>query len=562
MALRYDAKMTGSTEKPDTSAERQLAWEEANKAALEPGEAGGETLSRLPIEPLYTERSVANLDPRDDLGLPGEFPFTRGVTPGMYRERLWVMGQYSGFGSPRDTNKRIRQLLAQGQLGFSVALDMPTQLGLDSDDPRSEGEVGRVGVPIDSLQDMVELLDGIPLNEIRQIRTTANAIGPLAVALFVAGAETHGFRGDDFKVMLQNDVLKEYVARGTFIFPPDHGLRFSVDVIEHCANHLHNWEPIEFCGYHVRDSGSDAVQEVAIAVANGIEYIDAALARGLEIDEFAESLFMFLSAHLDLFEEVAKFRAARRLWARMLRSRYGASDEACRLNLFCYTLGSPQTAQEPLNNIIRISYQALAAVLGGVQTLATSAYDEAVQLPADEAVRVSLRTQQILAYETGVARTADPLAGSYLVEDLTDRLEAAILTKLAEIEEEGGALEALKKGWIARELEDEAYRQQRMIESGERTVVAVNRFQQEEDDGGLRHKHRIDPSLERDAVERLRALRERRDGLRVDAALERLRAAAEAETNSVEPILEAVRAEATVGEIFATLKSVWGTYSR
>jgi methylmalonyl-CoA mutase, N-terminal domain len=409
---------------------------------------------------------------------------------------------------------------------------------------------------------MVELLDGIPLNEIRQIRTTANAIGPLAVALFVAAAETHGFRGDEFKVMLQNDVLKEYVARGTFIFPPDHGLRFAVDVIEHCANHLRTWEPIEFCGYHIRDSGSDAVQEVAIAVANGIEYIDAALGRGLEIDEFAESLFMFLSAHLDLFEEVAKFRAARRLWARMLRSRYGASDDACRLNLFCYTLGSPQTAQEPLNNIVRIAYQAMAAVLGGVQTLATSAYDEAVQLPADEAVRISLRTQQILAYETGVARTADPLAGSYLVEELTNRLEAAILTKLAEIEEQGGALEALKRGWIARELEDEAYRQQKAIESGERTVVAVNRFQLDDDGGGLRHKHRIDPALERDAVERLRVLRERRDGLRVDAALERLRAAAEAETNSVEPILEAVRAEATVGEIFATLKSVWGTYSR
>ncbi|HEX3362121.1 MAG TPA: methylmalonyl-CoA mutase family protein [Solirubrobacterales bacterium] len=546
--LDFDARMRG--------------WRSANSERLGAGEPGDETLSRLDVAPVYTHLDTAGIDPERDIGLPGEFPFTRGATPGMYRERLWVMGQYSGFGSPRDTNKRIRQLLAQGQLGFSVALDMPTQLGLDSDDPRSEGEVGRVGVPIDSLQDMVELLDGIPLDEIRQIRTTANAIGPLAVALFVAAAETHGYRGDDFKVMLQNDVLKEYVARGTFIFPPDHGLRFSVDVIEHCATHLRNWEPIEFCGYHIRDSGSDAVQEVAIAVANGIEYIDAALARGLEIDEFAESLFMFLSAHLDLFEEVAKFRAARRLWARMLRSRYGASEEACRLNLFCYTLGSPQTAQEPLNNIVRIAYQAMAAILGGVQTLATSAYDEAAQLPSDEAVRISLRTQQILAYETGVARSADPLAGSYLVENLTDRLEARILAKLAEIEEQGGALEALKKGWIARELEDEAYRQQKAIESGERTVVAVNRFQQEDDGGDLRHKHRIDPSLERDAVERLRVLRERRDSARVDAALGRLRAAAEAETNSVEPILEAVRAEATVGEIFATLKSVWGTYSR
>ncbi len=323
----------------------------------------------------------------------------------MYRERLWVMGQYSGFGSAKQTNARIRQLLGEGQLGFSVALDLPTQLGLDSDDPRSVGEVGRVGVPIDSIRDMVDLLDGIPLDNVRQIRTTANAIGPLAVALFLAGAEAHGYRGDQFKVMLQNDVLKEYVARGTYIFPPDKGLRFSVDVIEYCARTLPHWEPIEFCGYHIRDSGSNAVQEVAIAVANGIEYIDSALGRGLGIDQFAESLFMFLSAHLDLFEEAAKFRATRRLWARLMRDRYGASDPSCRLNLFVYTLGSPQTAQEPLNNIVRIAYQAMAAILGGVQTLATSAYDEALQLPSEEAVRVSLRTQQILAYETGVART-------------------------------------------------------------------------------------------------------------------------------------------------------------
>src|ERR1700744_3940922 len=522
----------------DTTFEARIAaWEPAYAERLEPGEAGGETLSRLPIAPLYSHADATQRDAAHELGLPGEFPYTRVVVPGMYRERLWVMGQYSGFGSAKQTNARIRRLLSEGQLGFSVALDLPTQLGLDSDDPRALGEVGRVGVPIDSIRDMVDLLAGIPLDKIRQIRTTANAIGPLAVALFVAGAEAHGYSGDQFKVMLQNDVLKEYVARGTFIFPPQHGLRFSVDVIEYCARNLPNWEPIEFCGYHVRDSGSDAVQEVAIAVANGIEYIDAALARGLEIDEFAESLFMFLSAHLDLFEEVAKFRAARRLWSRMMRSRYGASEEACKLNLFCYTLGSPQTAQEPLNNIVRIAYQAMAAILGGVQTLATSAYDEAAQLPSDEAVRISLRPQQILAYETGVARSADPLAGSYLVESLTDRLEARILAKLAEIEEQGGALEALKKGWIARELEDEAYRQQKAIESGERTVVAVNRFQQEEDGGGLRHKHRIDPALERDAVERLRVLRERRDGARVDAALERLRTSAEAETNSVAPIL-------------------------
>jgi methylmalonyl-CoA mutase N-terminal domain/subunit len=539
---------------------RRAAWAAANETRLEPGEAGDETLSQLPVSALYTHADRDRSDPGADIGLPGEFPYTRGVAPGMYRERLWVMGQYSGYGSARDTNQRIRKLLAEGQLGFSVALDLPTQMGLDSDDPRALGEVGRVGVPIDSLRDMVELLDGIPLDRIRQIRTTANAIGPLAVALFVAAADVHGFRGDEFKVMFQNDVLKEYVARGTYIFPPDRGLGFSVDVIEYCARHLPSWEPIEFCGYHIRDAGSNAVQEVAIAVANGIEYIDAALGRGLEIDQFAESLYMFLSAHLDLFEEAAKFRAARRFWARLLRERYGASDEACRLNLFVYTLGSPQTAQEPLNNIVRISYQALAAVLGGVQTLATSAYDEAVQLPCDEAVRVSLRTQQIIAYETGVARSADPLAGSYLVESLTDRLESEIGAEVERILELGGALAALRSGWIASQLEEEAYRQQRAIEDGERVVVGVNRFRAEAD-APLRHRMRPEPALELEQVARLQQLRAERDAGAVDATLETLRGAAAGGMNTVAPILDAVRADATVGEICAALKDVWGVHA-
>jgi methylmalonyl-CoA mutase, N-terminal domain len=545
----------------DTTFEaRIVAWERAYGERLEPGEAGGATLSQLPIAPLYSHVDSARRDAANELGLPGEFPYTRGVLPGMYREHLWVMGQYSGFGSAKQTNARIRQLLSEGQLGFSVALDLPTQLGLDSDDPRALGEVGRVGVPIDSIRDMVDLLDGIPLDKIRQIRTTANAIGPLAVALFVAGAEAHGYGGDQFKVMLQNDVLKEYVARGTYIFPPQHGLRCSVDVIDYCARNLPNWEPIEFCGYHIRDSGSNAVQEVAIAAANGIEYIDAALDRGLDINQFAESLFMFLSAHLDLFEEVAKFRATRRLWARLMRDKYRAAEPSCRLNLFVYTLGSPQAAQEPLNNIVRIAYQAMAAILGGVQTLATSAYDEALQLPSDEAVRVSLRTQQILAYETGVARTADPLAGSYLVEDLTDRLEAAIEAKLGRISQLGGALAALNSGWIAGELEEEAYRQQRAIEAGERVVVGVNRFQAEER-AELRHVQRADPALEHEAVQRLADLRATRNGGAVERALDDLRQAAASDRNTVEPVLQAVRAEATVGEICSALKSVWGSHA-
>ncbi|MDO9409013.1 methylmalonyl-CoA mutase [Patulibacter sp.] len=538
---------------------RLAAWEATHRSTIGVGEAGDRTLSDLEIASLYTRADRDLATPDADVGLPGEFPFTRGTTAAGYRDHLWVMGQYSGYGSPKETNARIKRLIAEGQKGFSIALDLPTQLGLDSDDPRAEGEVGKVGVPIDALQDMVELLDGIPLEHVRQIRTTANAIAPIALALFVAAAEVHGYRPDQFKVMFQNDVLKEYVARGTYIFPPEKGRRFSVDVIEYCAEHIPTWEPIEFCGYHLRDSGANAIQEIAIASANGIAYIDDALARGLDIDEFGESLYMFLSAHLDLFEEVAKFRAARRFWARLLKSRYGAHDDACRLNIFVYTLGSPQTAQEPLNNIVRIAYQAMAAVLGGVQTIATSAYDEAVQLPSDEAARISLRTQQILAYETGVPRSVDPLGGSYLVEDLTDRLEVAVQAEFDRIQDLGGAVAALESGWIAAQLEDEAYAVQRAIEDGDRVVVGVNRFAQTED-APLRHRMRTDPSLERTQVERLRTLRAERDAGAVDAALGRVGTAAAGTANTVPSILEAVRAHATVGEICTALKAEWGVH--
>ena len=359
------------------------------------------------------------------------------------------MGQYSGVASAAETNKRIRSLLEQGQRGFSVALDLPTQNGLDSDHPLAQGEVGRVGVPIDTLADMETMLERISLDQVAQIRTTANAIGPIAVALFVAAAESLGYSPDTFRVLLQNDVLKEYLARGTYVFPPRPALRFAVDVVEYCATNLPTWEPIEFCGYHIRDSGSTAVQEVAIALANGIEYLNAAIERGLDIDSFAPSVYLFFSARLDLFEEVAKFRAARRMWYTLLkRPLRREAPESLRANIFCYTLGSPQTAQEPLNNIVRISYQALAAVLGGVQTLATSSYDEALGAavgrgrahcpshPADPGVR-----------DRG-ARTADPLGGSYFVERLTDDFEAAAWAYLGRIEEQGGALCALESGWL------------------------------------------------------------------------------------------------------------------
>ncbi|MFI5259965.1 MAG: methylmalonyl-CoA mutase family protein, partial [Candidatus Limnocylindrales bacterium] len=394
---------------------------------------------------------------------------------------------------------------------------------------------------------------------IRQIRTTANSIGPLAVALFVVASEELGFSPEQFRVMLQNVVLKEYVARGTYIFPPAAGLRFSVDVIEYCARNLPHWEPIEFCGYHIRDSGSDAVQEVAFAMANGLEYLDSTLARGLTINDVGHALWLFLSSHLDLFEEVAKFRAARSVWAQLMRQRYGASEEHCKLNIFVYTLGSPQTLEEPLNNIVRVAYQALAAVLGGIQTLSTTSYDEAMQLPSDEAVRVALRTQQILAYETGVARCVDPLAGSYLVEDLTKRMATAIVDKLREVEEQGGALRALENGWIATEIGDEAYRQQRAIESGERIVVGVNRFHT---DAPTHVKARLsaDSAVERAQVERLQQVRAARDGERVRSTLAALRAAAQGSENTVPAVLDSIRARATVGEVMGTLREVWGVY--
>jgi methylmalonyl-CoA mutase, N-terminal domain len=520
-----------------------------------------QTRSQIPVHPLYTAADLERrgFDASTELGLPGEYPFTRGIRPGMYRDQLWVMGQYSGYGTPRATNERIRNLLAQGQEGFSIALDLPTQMGLDSDHVLAHGEVGKVGVPISTVDDMIELLDGISLDKVRQIRTTANAIGPIAVGLFVVAAEELGYAPEQFKVMLQNDVLKEYVARGTYIFPPAVGVKLSVDVIEYCARNLPHWEPIEFCGYHIRDAGSNAVQEVAFAMANGFAYIDTALARGLQIDDIGRHFYLFLSTHLDLFEEVAKLRAARRVWARLLRARYGASDRSCQLNLFVYTLGSQQTLQEPLNNIVRIGYQALAAVLGGAQTLATTAFDEAVQLPSPEAGRIALRTQQILAYETGVTLTPDPLAGSYFVESLTAEIEEAVIAKIAEIDELGGAVRALEMGFISSEIDEESFRQQRMVEDGTQVVVGVNRFQSGSNES-VHHRVAIGGSVEREQVDRLRLSRERRNAAVATAALDVLARNAAAGLNTVPAVIDALRARATIGEIVSSLKGVWGVH--
>lgn len=526
--------------------------------------AAASTRSGTPLAPFYSAADLRRLgfDEERELGEPGTPPFTRGPSAGMYRDQLWVMGQYSGAASPRETNARIRSLLASGQRGFSIALDLPTQLGLDSDSPLARGEVGKVGVPIDSVDDMLVVLDGIELDQVRQIRTTANSIGPIAAGLLIVAAEELGYSARQFRVMFQNDSLKEYVARGTQIFPPRSGVRFSVDLIEHCAREIPNWEPIEFCGYHYRDSGATAVQEVGLALANALEYLGAAVGRGLSIDQLGHSFFMFLSGGLEIFEEAAKFRAARRIWARLIAERFRPEGiDPTRLQIFCYTLGSSQTAQEPLNNIVRIGYQSLAAILGGAQVLATTAYDEAYQLPSDAAVRIALRTQQILAYETDAARTGDPLGGSYLVESLTTMLERRILDYLAEIEEKGGSLAALEQGWIAGELESAAFDQQLAIETGEQVVVGMNAFR-EGDDTELRHRMRIDPAVEAEQIERLEQVRSRRDSERVAAALAEVREAATAEANSVPPIIAALRARATVGEIVNELKEVWGAWKQ
>ena len=552
-------------------AESYRDWQARAEPKISHEKGDDVTHSGLPVRSVYTPLDVSGAPSAEELdryaeklGLPGEAPYTRGIRPGMYREGHWVMGMYSGQASPRETNQRIRSLLSAGQTGFSVALDLPTQLGLDSDHPLSRGEVGRVGVPIDSLGDMVELLDGVALDKVSQIRTTANSIGPLAVALFTAGAQVHGYSPSSFKVMLQNDVLKEYVARHTQIFPYRAGRDFSVDVIEYCAKELPHWEPIEFCGYHIRDAGATAVQEVAIAVTNGIEYMRCAVERGLSVESFAHSVYMFLSSGLDIFEEVAKFRAARRIWSDMLRDRFGVTDEAARaLNIFCYTLGGYQQAAEPLNNLVRISYQALAAVLGGVQTLASSSFDEALGIPSPAAAHLGLRTQQILALETGVTRSADPLGGSYLVEALTDQLEADILAYMARIDEHGGAIGGLESGFLEAEIDEQAFAVQRRIDNGEQAVVGVNRHVMENPPTFLPTPPAPRDLNETEAiqVEALAKLRRDRNTAIVNDALEGVRTAARHKTNTIPPIIAAVQANATVGEICQALADIWGRFS-
>ena len=517
-----------------------------------------ETSSGLEIRDLYTPADVAGLDEDRDLGRPGEYPFTRGVQPTMYRSRFWTMRQYAGFATAAETNRRFRYLLDQGQTGLSVAFDLPTQMGFDSDAPEAAGEVGRVGVPIASLADMEVLFDQIPLGQV-STSMTINATAATLVALYVAAAERQGITRDQISGTVQNDILKEYIARGTWIYPTGPSMRLVTDIFEFGARELPKWNTISISGYHMREAGATAAQELAFTLADAIAYVEAALARGLEIDDFAPRLSFFFAAWSELFEEVAKFRAARRMWARIVRERFGATSSrsmACRFHV--QTAGSSLTAQSVDNNVVRTTLQALAAVLGGAQSLHTNSRDEALALPTEESVRLALRTQQILAFEAGVTETPDPLAGSYFVESLTDELEAAAWAYLEEIDALGGTLAALEGGFQQRQIQESAYRTQRAVDAGEQVVVGVNRFRDESSTTPPTQK--IDPEGERRQVEGLRRIRAERDPAAWKASLDRLDDAARGDENLMPFLIEAVKAYATVGEIADHLRDAWGVH--
>ena len=513
-----------------------------------------ETTSGIEVERLY-DPSDADIDYSEDLGYPGEFPYTRGVYPTMYRGRLWTMRQYAGFGTAEETNRRYRYLLDHGQTGLSVAFDLPTQMGYDSDHSMATGEVGRVGVAIDTLDDMRTLFDEIPLERV-SVSMTINSTAAILLALYVALADERGVPRDKIAGTIQNDVLKEYIARGTYIYPVEPSLRLITDIFAFCAREVPRWNTISISGYHIREAGATAAQEIAFTFANALEYVKRALAAGLEVDTFAPRLSFFFAAHNDLFEEVAKFRAARRLWARLMRERYDASDESCRLRFHTQTGGVTLTAQQPLNNVIRVTVQALAAVLGGTQSLHTNAYDEALALPTEESVRLALRTQQVLASESGVSETIDPLGGSYYVESLTDALEAKARGYLEKVDEIGGAAKAI--AFFQEAIHQAAYEHQLEVESGERRIVGVNAYRTEE--GPPRIEQPDFPVLERRQKERLADVRRTRDDAAVRHALESVREAARGSDNLMPPIIEAVKAMATLGEISDTLREEWGVY--
>jgi methylmalonyl-CoA mutase N-terminal domain/subunit len=516
------------------------------------------TASFEPVQPLYSPLDADEAGYLDRLGFPGEYPFTRGIQPTMYRGRLWTMRQYAGFGTAKESNARYRYLLSQGQTGLSVAFDLPTQIGYDSDAPIADGEIGKVGVAIDSLADMETLFEGIPLDRV-STSMTINAPASILLALYIVLAEKQGIAKSQLSGTIQNDILKEYIARGTYIFPPKPSLRLVTDVFAYSSREVPRWNTISISGYHIREAGSTAAQEVGFTLANGIEYVGAAVKAGLDVDGFAGQLSFFFNAHNDLLEEVAKFRAARRLWARIMKDRFRARNpRSMMLRFHAQTAGSTLTAQQVDNNIVRVAIQTLAAVLGGAQSLHTNSRDEALALPTEESVRIALRTQQIVAHESGVANTIDPLAGSYYIEAMTDRIEQQAEEYIRRIDDQGGMIGAIESGFVQKEIQQASYRFTREVEQGKHIVVGVNKFQMEEPPPG--NLLRIDPRVQKDQITSLAAVRAGRNAPAVETALAVLKSRAAGEGNLMPHILEAVRVYATIGEICTTLRSVFGEY--
>jgi methylmalonyl-CoA mutase N-terminal domain/subunit len=548
MATTEDEKRLGATDEW----RRELYDQKPERDAL------FTTISGLDVDPLYTPDNVET-DYERDLGYPGVYPYTRGVYPSMYRGKLWTMRQFAGFGTAEETNRRFRYLLEHGQTGLSTAFDMPTLMGYDSDHPKSLGEVGREGVAIDSLEDMEQLFAAIPLGEV-STSMTINAPAAMLLAFYLCVGEEQGVAREQLRGTIQTDILKEYIAQKEWIFPPEPSMRLCVDMIEFCAREVPRWHPVSISGYHIREAGSTAAQELAFTLADGFAYVEATMARGLDVDDFAPRLSFFFNAHIDFFEEIAKYRAARRIWARELRERYGARNPRSWLMRFhAQTAGVSLTAQQPEVNIIRTALEALSAVLGGCQSLHTNSFDEALALPTERAVKIALRTQQVLAHETGVASTIDPLGGSYYIEDLTNRLEAEAYEYFDRIRKLGGVIPAIKDSFFQREIAEASFRFQREVEARERVIVGVNRYEEsEEEEIELLH---IDPAFERTQVERVQALRARRDSAVVEQALGRLKQDASDENVNLMPaIIDASKAYATMGEMCEALREVWGVW--
>jgi methylmalonyl-CoA mutase N-terminal domain/subunit len=516
------------------------------------------TTSHIELNRLYTPLDVADMDYCEELGFPGEFPFTRGVQPTMYRGRLWTMRQYAGFATPEETNKRYKYLLDHGQTGLSVAFDLPTQIGYDSDHPLSDGEVGKVGVAIDTLKDVEILFDGIPLDKV-STSMTINSTAAILLTMYIAVAEKQGVKSEVLQGTIQNDILKEYAARGTYIYPPLESMRIVTDIFAFCKDRVPRWNTISISGYHMREAGCSAVQEVAFTLADGIAYVEAAIRAGLDVDSFASRLAFFFCCHNTFIEEIAKFRAARRLWAKIMKERFKAKkDESCMLRFHTQTAGCSLTAQQPDNNVVRVAFQALAAVLGGTQSLHTNSRDEAYALPTEESVRLALRTQQLIAYESGVADIIDPFAGAYAVEALTDEIERKSIEYIEKIEGMGGAIKAIESGFIQGEIGESAYQYQKEIENKKRIIVGLNQFQMEEEP--LKDILRIKPEVEQYQKEKLARVKRERDNSKVKETLAVLKKVAQGTDNIVPPILEAAKVYATLGEISDTLREVFGEY--